>query len=404
LSNLIIVGGGQAAHQLVASLRNNDEATKITVVSDEPYRPYYRPPLSKDFLTGMADEEQLYFKPAEFYSSNRITLELGIAAIAICRSDRILSLSNGSKLAYDNLVLATGMRPRHLDVRGSNLPGVFTLRTLDDTIRLRAALTAANRVAIVGGGYIGLEFAAVARKAGLQVVVLERLDRLLSRVASTSTAKYLADLHHSHGVEIIVGSEVTGVTGVTYCTGITTAAHGSIAADLVVVGIGCVPNSELAENAGLKCNGGISVNRYCQTSDPAIFAIGDCAVYRHPLYDRPIRLESIGNAVDQAKCVASFLTGNPSPYNAVPWFWSDQYDVKLQSAGLSSGCEEEAVRVEIDGRPTVFSLRQGKLLAVDAFNHPRNFLIGKKLIESGKLVRSADLVNSTLDLRTLIQG
>jgi 3-phenylpropionate/trans-cinnamate dioxygenase ferredoxin reductase subunit len=384
-STVVIVGGGHAGGNAAALLRQYGHEGRIVLVSGEPVPPYHRPPLSKAYLKGEAALERLWLKPRAFYDDSRIELKLGVNAQSIDRAARTLALSDGSSLAYDALILATGSTPRALTIPGHELDGVLTLRSLADADLLRALAQPGAKLAVIGAGYIGLEAAAAARQLGHDVTVFEAAPRVLARVAGATVSEFYEREHRAQGVDLRTGASIDAFVGDGgRLTGVKLASGEIVAADFAVVGIGVVPAVSLARDAGLACSDGIDVDADARTADPAIFAIGDCA--HRPLghYDRTGRLESVHNAVEQAKLAASAITGKPRPACDVPWFWSDQYDLKLQTVGLAHGHDQTVVRGDPAARRfAVYYLKDGALLAVDAVNAMPDFLFGKKLAGTG---------------------
>ena len=400
----VVVGGGHAAGQLCASLRAGGWQGAITVVGDEPAPPYQRPPLSKAYLAGTLEEDRLYVRPREFYEEAGIALRLGQRAEAIDLANARVATTGGD-VPYDRLVLATGTRPRRLSCEGAGLSGIGYVRTLADVDALRADFAGAQRLVVVGAGYIGLEVAAVARTRGLDVTVVEAQPRVLARVTGSEVSAYYEALHESRGVIVRLGTGVEGFEGQGgRVTGVALTDGTSVPADLVVVGIGVVPNQEVAARAGLACSNGIVVDDHCRTSAPHVLAVGD--VTEHPsVYGRTVRLESVHNALEQAKTAAATLCGKPTPYAQVPWFWSDQYAVKLQTVGLLEGHDAVVVRGCPDpgeGAPgfCVFYLQGGRLLAADAVNDPASFMATKKL--AGREVDAGALADPATPLRSLL--
>lgn len=377
LESIVVVGAGQAAAQLVASLAQEGFGGSVTLVGDEPHLPYQRPPLSKKFLAGELAFDRLYVRPAAFYEKAGTRLMLGTRVERIEPQDRTVLLADGSRLTYSTLVLATGSRARAIPLPGADRAGVFFLRTIADVEALRAAFHPGRSLVVVGGGYIGLELAAVAVKQGLKVTVLEQAPRVMGRGVGPIVSRFYERLHREEGVDVRTGVAVRGLSsGHVVCT------DGRHPADLVLIGAGAVPNVELARDAGLAIDDGITVDARCRTSDPLIYAIGDCTAQHHPLFDRRLRLESVHNALEQGRIAAAAIAGKPAPALQVPWFWSDQYDVKLQMVGLSAGHDEAVVRGNPDqGRSfAVYYLRQGTLLAVDAVNRAPEFMMSKQFI------------------------
>ena len=379
--HLVIVGGGQAAAQAVQSLRQQSFAGAITLLSDEPYPPYQRPPLSKKYFAGELARERLMLRPAAFYAEKGVALELGARVEEIEPGARRVRLRDGRTLAYDRLLLATGSRARALPVPGVDLAGVHYFRTITDVDSILASLAPAARVLLVGAGYIGLEVAASARQRGFDVTVLEAAERVMSRTVSAEISAFYDACHRAAGVTIHCGAGVKAFVGADRVTAVETSDGRNFACDVAIVGIGIEPNVELAARAGLECSNGIIVDELARTADPNIVAAGDCTNHPLPLLERRVRLESVPNAIHQAKVAAATLLGSPSPYSEVPWFWSDQYDLKLQIAGLSTGYDEVVLRGDPATRSfAAFYLRAGQLLAVDAINSPKEFIAGKKLV------------------------
>ena len=398
---VVIVGAGQAGAALAARLRVLGHTGQIVMVGDEPAPPYQRPPLSKAYLLGEMEEERLWLRTPEFWTDNAIDLRLGQPVTAIDPVARTLILGD-EVLAYDQLALTTGSTPRRLPAAiGGALEGVFTVRTLADVDAMRAEFQPGRRVIIVGGGYIGLEAAAVASKLGLDVTVLEMAPRILQRVASPETSDFVRALHQAHGVKVLESTGLDRLTGDSRVTGVTLKDGRVLPADFVIVGVGITPNTQLAEAAGLTLDNGIATDALGTTSDPAIWAAGDCASF--PWKGGRLRLESVGNAIDHAEVVAANMLGAGQPYQAKPWFWSDQYDLKLQIAGLNTGYDRIITR-KGDGAAVSFWYYAGdQLLAVDAMNDARAYMVGKRLIEAGKSP-APDVIQSTPDLKALLKG
>ncbi len=326
---IAIAGAGHAAGQLVTSLRQNKFDGEIVLVGDEPYLPYQRPPLSKKYLAGDMPAERLYVKPESFYEEADVDLHLDTHIEAIDRDAHCLCIEGGERIAYDKLVLAVGSRVRPLPVDGITLPGVHYLRSIGDVDGIREGLESGRRIVIIGAGYIGLEVAAVARQAGLDVTVIEMADRVMSRVVSPELSDFYQIEHTNQGVKLRLSTGVQSINGKRRVKSVITSEGDEIPADLVVVGVGIVPNTELASAAGLEVDNGIVVDDHCRTSDPDIYAVGDCTLHPNGIYGRDLRLESVHNALEQAKTAAANLCGKDVAYSQVPWFWSDQYDLKL---------------------------------------------------------------------------
>jgi 3-phenylpropionate/trans-cinnamate dioxygenase ferredoxin reductase subunit len=400
--HLVIVGGGQAAAQAVQSLRQQGFAGPITLVSDEPFAPYQRPPLSKKYLAGELPRERLLLRPASWYSDQGATLELGARAQELDLAARTVRLRDDRTLHYDRLLLATGSRVRRLDVPGSELDGVHYLRTVADVDAISAALRPSSRIVLIGAGYIGLEVAAVCAQRGFAVTVLEAANRVLARVVSPEVSAFYAASHRAAGVEIHHDAAVHALRGTSRIEAVEAADGRRFPCDLAIIGIGIVPNVELAAAAGLPCDNGILVDEYARTEDPRVVAAGDCTNHFSPLLGRRVRLESVPNAIHQAKVAAATLLGTPTAYSEVPWFWSDQYDLKLQIAGLSTGYDEVVIRGDPATRSfAAFYVAAGQLIAVDAINRPRDFLHVKKLLANGIKVGAAELSDPEVDLAAL---
>ena len=399
---ILILGGGQAAAQACASLRQFGYDGRIDVLAEEADLPYQRPPLSKAYMKGELDRERLYFKMQDWYQSNDIHLHLDNRAEKIDRATRTVRASTGEEFHYQTLIIATGSRPRPLPVPGAERENIFDLRSLADVDQIRPHMQPGQKIVIVGAGYIGLEAAAVAAQLGLDVTVIEVADRVLARVTSPVMSEFFEAEHKAHGVVIATGKKVVEFTGSTRVEAVKTSDGDLVPADLVLVGIGIIPNDELARQAGIRCDNGISVDRDGRTNDPSIFAIGDCA--RRPLvhYQRDGRLESVHNAIEQGKLAAAAIAEKPRPNEDCPWFWSDQYDLKLQIAGLSEGFDQVEVRGDPASRKfAVFYFKSGHLLAVDAVNSPAEFIVSKKLIISGASIAPEKLRDTTLSMKDI---
>jgi 3-phenylpropionate/trans-cinnamate dioxygenase ferredoxin reductase component len=396
------VGAGQAGASLVAKLRALGHAGPLALVGAEPAPPYQRPPLSKAYLKGEMALERLYLRPTAFYQSQGVTLLTDARASAIDRPGAAVMLADGRRLPYDLLALTTGAQPRRLPAAlGGDLARVYTMRDLADADRLAAEYRAGARALIVGGGYIGLEAAAVAAGAGLDVSLVEQADRILARVAAPATADYFRDLHRAHGVRILEATAIAELTGSGgTVTGARLADGRLLPADFVIVGIGIRPDDRLAAAAGLAVDDGIRVDETGRTADPRIYAAGDCA--RFPHEGQLIRLESVPHAIDHAEAVAEAMLGHPAAYRAKPWFWSDQYDVKLQIAGLNTGYDATYVRPgPRPGSQSVWYYRGARLLAVDAMNDARAYMTGKRWIEADVSPPPAAVADPARDLKSL---
>ena len=401
MSSIVIIGAGQAAGQAAASLRQEGFEGKITILGDEAQPPYQRPPLSKAYLSGDLAMDRVLVRPEKFYPDKNIELHTNTQVESIDRAAKSVTTQDGTVFEYEKLLIATGSRPRKLNIEGSDLAGIHYLRTIDDVDKIRAAMTSARRLCIVGGGYIGLEVAAVAVTAGLEVTVLEMESRILQRVTTPEMSEFYHSLHTERGVNLMVNTGVSGFAGDGSVSEVLCGDDVRVPADLVIVGIGIIPNVELAEAAGIECENGISVNDHCQTSDPDIYAAGDCTNHPNPILDRRLRLESVPNAMEQARVASANMVGGDKVYAAVPWFWSDQYDLKLQMVGFSSDGDESVVRGDKSANQfAVFYLKEGKVVAVDAVNSPKEFMVCKQLY--GKPVDAAALADTNVDLKSLL--
>jgi 3-phenylpropionate/trans-cinnamate dioxygenase ferredoxin reductase subunit len=401
-SRIVIVGAGQAGLSLAQRLRALGHDGPITLIGEEPVPPYQRPPLSKAYLKREAGIDRLLLRPQSFFAEAGIELLTGVRVEAIDRSARIVRAGD-ARIPYDKLALATGAAPRTLPAAiGGALPGVHVLRNLADADGLAPALRPGRRALIVGGGYIGLEAAAVCAALGLSVTLIEAAPRILGRVACAETADWFRDLHRSHGVEIREGVGLARLGGTTRLTGAELADGSRIAADLAIVGIGVSPATDLAAAAGLTIDNGIATDATGRTADPAIWAAGDCASFPGP--GGRMRLESVQNAIDMAEAVAADMMGEGAPYAPVPWFWSDQFDAKLQIAGLGAGHDRIVVREATGkgGGRSHWYFRAGTLLAVDAINDPRAYMVGKRLLEAGRTPDAALLADPATNLRALL--
>jgi 3-phenylpropionate/trans-cinnamate dioxygenase ferredoxin reductase component len=395
---VVIVGAGQAAAQAVETLRKRGHDGSITLVGDEDLLPYQRPPLSKKFLAGAMERDRLLLRHADHYLSHGVDLRLGFAAVAIDRARRRIALADGAALEYDRLLLATGAEPRRIDLPGAELAGVHYLRRVSDVERLRPELIAGRRAVIVGGGYIGLEVAATCRELGLEVTVLEAADRVMARVASPALSAFYQAEHARRGVQIVLGSRLrefkgdrglfgekspVPFSGTEHVAAVRLADGTDIPADFVLVAIGVVAGDALARDGGLECagGGGIVVDEHCRTSDPHIWAAGDCTLQPSPHYGIRVRLESVDNAFEQGTSAALNLLGQPVIHDKVPWFWSDQFDLKLVIVGLSTGFDDVVVRGDPASRAfSVCFLRAGELIAVETVNHTRDQMAARKLV------------------------
>lgn len=403
-NGIVVVGGGHGGSQAVASLRSEGYDGRLILVSAEVDIPYQRPPLSKAFLKE-SDHDLLPLRPASFYEKNDIALELGVEAVSIDRPNQALSLNDGRTLPFDQLILAPGSRPRMPPIEGIDLDGIFALRDARDARQIRDRLFAANSVVVVGGGFIGLEIAATARLLGRTVTVLEAADRLMGRVVAPQISDYFLSLHRGWGSDIRLNTPVGGfIGGDGQITAVETADGARIDADMAIVGIGVVPNVELAATAGLATDNGIVVDATMTTSAETIFAIGDCAAFEHWELGERVRLESVQNAVDQAKAVAKTITGKREAYREVPWFWSDQGDFKLQMVGLSNHASSSVLRGKPeDGSFSVFHFDKDRLVAIDSVNRAADHMVGRRMLGAAISPSPQVCGDESSDLKALIR-
>ncbi|MNH53492.1 Rhodocoxin reductase [compost metagenome] len=399
MTKVLIIGAGHAGGSAAALLRQYGFEGEIVLAGEEAAAPYQRPPLSKAWLKGEAGLEDLLLRPESFYAEQKIDLRTGVTATAIDADARSVTFADGTVEAYDVLILATGSMARKLAIPGADRPGLLELRTLDDAERLKSVLSPGQRLAVVGGGYVGLEAAASARALGAEAVVIERMDRVLARVASETLSAFFTNLHRQHGVEILTGAEVAGFED----GGVRLADGGLIAADAILVGVGALAREALARTAGLACENGVVVDETARTSDPAIYAIGDVTHRPLPVHGgRMHRLESVPNALEQAKQAAAAIVGRAAPAPEVPWFWSDQYDVKLQIAGLPFDADRQVVRGDpAKGGFAVFHLNGDRIVCVEAINAPAEFMGGRLLIGKATPVDAALLADPATSIKAV---
>jgi 3-phenylpropionate/trans-cinnamate dioxygenase ferredoxin reductase component len=383
---VLIVGAGHAGFQLAASLRQHGFAERIALVNDESHLPYQRPPLSKAYLKGTGGPDSLMFRPEKFYHDQKIDL-ISDRAVSIDRGAHKLSLGSGSALDYSHLVLATGARNRLLDIPNANLDSVRYLRTLDESEALRHLIGTGQRVVVIGAGFIGLEFAATARAKGLEVDVVELGTRVMARAVTAEISEFFQSSHTAAGIRIHLGVQVTRIeSDGKKVTGVSLSDGRHMAADLVVVGVGVLPNVELAAQAGLPVAAGIVVDEFLSTADPDISAVGACALYASPRFGAALRLESVQNATDHARCVAARLTGDAKPYDGLPWFWSDQGPYKLQIAGLTTGYDRVVVRGDRgQGAFSAFCYKAGQLIGIESVNRAGDHMFGRRLLPNGSI-------------------
>ena len=399
MTHIVIIGGSHAGVNVAALLRQSGFEGAITLISEEPLLPYQRPPLSKAWLKGETNAEALQLRPASFYEKSGITLRLSLRATEIDRQGKAVVFANGERIAYDKLIIATGARARRLSLPGADSTTVHQLRSTTDADRLKETLGKSKKIAIVGGGYIGLEVAASARALGIDVVILEREARVLARVANPVLSEFFTAYHRTRGVEILTGVDIVAFEngGVRLSNGIL------IPSDCTLVGIGAIPNDDMARAAGLECGQGICVDHVARTSDSDIYAIGDVTWRPLPLYQRQGRLESVPKAIEQAKQVAADITGKPAPAYEVPWFWSDQYDLKLQIAGLDFGGETIVVRGDpVAAKFALFHLDGDVLKAAETVNSPAEFMMAKTWIASGKPIDLQRLADTGIPIKEVV--
>ena len=401
---VVIVGAGHAGYQTAESLRREGYKEPIVLIGDEPYAPYHRPPLSKAYLLGETDKERLKFRTIDYYLEHGIDLWLSVSVSAIDRTARRVVLGDGKHIPYDDLVLATGARVRKLTVAGSDLKGVYYLKTLSDIESIEARLEFAKNIVIIGGGFIGLEFAAVAQKLKKTVTILEVSPRILGRVVSPELSLFFSSLHESQGTKVICDIEVVEIVG----NGETVSAViggdcREYKADIVLIGIGVTPNIELAATAELACKKGIIVDEHSQTEDAHIYAAGDCTSYLHPFVGKPVRLESVQNANDQGRSAAAAIANNPKPYVTIPWFWSIQYDVKLQLVGLREGCDETVQSGKMAANNfSLFHFRNRQLRAVESVNRPIDHIQTRKILAAGISPSPEEVADENFSLKNFI--
>jgi 3-phenylpropionate/trans-cinnamate dioxygenase ferredoxin reductase subunit len=403
-NNCVIVGASHAAAQLVVSLRQSGWAGGITLIGDEPHVPYHHPPLSKGYLSGDKTTEDLLIRPQEAYEAASVTLKLGTRVTKIHRDEKTICTDKGETIGYDKLVLTTGARVRKLPIEGGDLPNVFYLRNISDVTAIKEAVKDGRQAVIIGGGYIGLETAASLKKLGIGVTVLEAMPRILQRVTAPELSKFYKRVHTEEGVDIHESVIATAIVKTGEHLTVVDKNDKKYKADFVIIGIGVIPNTELADQANLEVENGIAVNEFCQTNDPDIYAAGDVTWHYNIKYNRHLRLESVPNATEQAKAVAAHLCGKGKPYDSLPWFWSDQYDLKLQIAGLSEGYDDIVIRGNHkDGRSfAAFYFKGDKLLAVDAVNAPREFAMARMVLTRGRTLDKLKVDDTNLPIKDSI--
>ncbi len=399
---IIVIGAGQAGVQLATTLRKLGFAGRLLLIGEESHLPYKRPPLSKAFLAGTVDRAALHVVPQSSLDKAEIEFIAGVSVAKIDRSTQHIELSDGRRLAYDKLALTTGCRARPLSLPGADRPNVFTVRTIDDVEALRLHCSEGKRAVVVGGGFIGLEMSAVLLKMGLKVTVLEGLPRVLARVTVPEVSAFFERIHREAGVDLRTEVKIEAFEGEPQVSRVRLGDGSHVDADVVIVGIGQIPNSELAQAAGLAVDNGIVVDEHAQTSDADIVAAGDCSNHPNAFYDRRLRLESVQNAMEQSRAAAATLLGTPQPYHAVPWFWSDQYDLKLQMVGLSAGFDQLVLRGDPQSERSfcAFYLKDGHLIAADAVSRPQEFMFAKKLVALRAPLEAAQLADESIPLKS----
>ncbi len=403
---IVIVGAGQAAVQAIDTLRRKGFTGKIALVGEEPWLPYQRPPLSKKYLAGALERDRLMLRPTQFYTDHSVQTHLGRRVEEIARVDQRLRLDDGSTLAYDALLLATGSRPRKLVAPGADLGGVHFLRTMTDVERIRGDMGPGKRLVIIGGGYIGLEVAATARELGLDVTVLEMADRVMNRVTCSEISSFYEKEHARHGVRIICNAKVRALAGDPHSRrvrAVLTEDGAEHPADVVIVGVGVLPVDDLAIAAGLECSNGINVDDHCRTSDPRIYAAGDCTHHPNLHYGRWLRLESVDNAFEQATTAALNLLGVSTAHDKVPWFWSDQYDLKMIIVGICHGHDTVVTRGNPSSRSfSTCYLRNGELIAIDSVNSPKDQMAARKIIAARGRPNLNKLADAAIALKDVV--
>ena len=403
MENLLIIGAGQSAIQCISTLKKEGYSGSITLVGEEEHLPYQRPPLSKGFLEDSLNKERLYFKKLEFFTENKVQLYLGLSAEKLEIEYQKVYLSDDSELEFDKLVFATGSRVRYLDFPGSELKSIFYLRDLDDAEAIKKDLETSENLVIIGAGYIGLEAAAIAAKKNKKVTIIEMADRVMNRTVDPQISEYYLNLHKSYGVNFHFNTSLETINEVSNSLEVVCSDGTEVKADSVLIGAGVVPNIELAEEAGIYCDNGIIVDEFGQTNFKNIYACGDCTNHPNKILNKNLRLESVHNAMEQAKTVASSVMNNPMEYNQVPWFWSDQYDHKLQIVGLSGDHDAVTMRGNTnDAKFMLFYTKDEELIAVDAINNPKEFLISRKLVANKVKIKPKVISDLNTNLNDLI--
>jgi len=402
VSNIVIIGAGQAAGQCVATLKKLGCTNKIILIGEESHPPYQRPPLSKSFLEGKVGLERVYMKNREFYEENEVEFYPNTLVKEIDREEKKVRTSCGKEFEFEKLVIATGSRARELEIEGIQLGNVYYLRTIDDVEKIKEQMSVCQNLSIIGAGYIGLEVAAVASELGMNVSIFEMADRSMNRTVDKKISEHFEDLHKTNGVNFYFQSNIEKLQGETFIEGVKLDDGSLIPTDILIIGIGIIPNQELAENAGLDCNNGILVNDKGITSDQSIFACGDCTNHPNKFLNKNVRLESVQNALEQSKVVAANIMGQEEKYEVIPWFWSDQYNQKLQIVGMPEEYDEIVKREYADGF-SLFYLSNKTIISVTTINNPKEFLICKKLVEKKVKISSDILTKTANDLNELVK-
>ena len=403
MENLLIIGAGQSAIQCISTLKKEGYSGSITLVGEEEHLPYQRPPLSKGFLEDSISKERLYFKKLEFFTENKVQLYLGLSAEKLEIDNQKVYLSDNSELEFDKLVFATGSRVRYLDFPGSELKSIFYLRDLDDAEAIKKDLETSDNIVIIGAGYIGLEAAAIAAKKNKIVTIIEMADRVMNRTVDPQISEYYLNLHQSYGVKFHFNTSLETINKVSDSLEVVCSDGTKVKADSVLIGAGVIPNIGLAEEAGIHCDNGIVVDEFGQTNFKNIYACGDCTNHPNKILNKNLRLESVHNAMEQAKTVASSVMNNPMEYSQVPWFWSDQYDHKLQIVGLSGDHDLVTMRGNTnDAKFMLFYTKDEELIAVDAINNPKEFLISRKLVANKVKIKPEVICDPNTNLNDLI--
>ena len=404
IKNCVVIGASHAGSQFAFSLRQGGWKGDITIIGEEFDYPYHRPPLSKTFLSGEKKIQDILLRPAELYEKSGINIRLGERVKSIDRSNKSITTEDNNVIYYHKLVIATGARVREIPIPGSEIEGVCYLRNARDVNNIKSQVIPGKHAVIIGGGYIGLETAASLRKQGMEVTVIEAMSRILQRVTAPELSTFYKRIHLEEGVKIFEEMVATEFKSIDEKINVLTSCGKSFLGDMVIVGIGVIPNVELANSAGLKVENGVEVNEFCQTSDFEIYAIGDVSWHYNKLYDRSLRLESVPNATEQAKIAALHINKKPKAYNSLPWFWSDQYNLKLQIAGLSNGYNDIVIRGDINKSRSfsAFYFKDNKLLAVDAVNSPREFMFTKMVLTKEQKLNKEILSDISLDLKSAI--